>query len=76
MGFSGGSDGKESACNPGDVGSIPGSGDLLEKEMATHSSIFPWRIPWTEEAGSLQSMGSKESDMTERRNMSCLELQL
>ena len=32
--------------------------DPLEKEMATHSSILPWRIPWTEEPGGLQSMGS------------------
>ena len=31
--------------------------DLLEKEMATHSSILAWKIPWTEESGSLQSMG-------------------
>ena len=31
-------------------------GDLLEKEMATHSSILAWRIPWTEEPGQLQSM--------------------
>ena len=31
--------------------------DLLEKEMATHSSILAWRIPWTEEAGKSQSMG-------------------
>ena len=31
--------------------------DLLEKEMATHSSILAWRIPWTEESGKLQSMG-------------------
>ena len=36
----------------------------LEKEMATHSSIFAWRIPWTEEPGRLQFMGSQESDMT------------
>ena len=36
----------------------------LEKEMATHSSILAWRIPWTEEPGRLQFMGSKESDMT------------
>ena len=36
--------------------------DLLEKGMATHSSILLWRIPWTEEAGGLQSMDSKESD--------------
>ena len=31
--------------------------DLLEKEMATHSSILAWKIPWTEETGRLQSMG-------------------
>ena len=40
--------------------------DLLEKEMATHSSILTWRIPWAEEPGGLQSMGHKESDTTER----------
>ena len=33
--------------------------DALEKEMATHSSILAWRIPWTEQPGGLQSMGSK-----------------
>ena len=33
--------------------------DLLEEEMATHSSILAWRIPWTEEPGRLQSMGSQ-----------------
>ena len=33
--------------------------DSLEKEMATHSSILTWRIPWTEEPGGLQSMGSQ-----------------
>ena len=33
--------------------------DLLEKEMATHSSILAWKIPWTEEPGGLQSMGLK-----------------
>ena len=32
--------------------------DSLEKEMATHSSILAWKIPWTEEPGGLQSMGS------------------
>ena len=40
--------------------------DPLEKEMATHSSILAWRIPWTEEICGLQSMGGKESDTTER----------
>ena len=54
----GGSDSKASACNAGDLGSISGLEDLLEKEMATHSSILAWRIPWTEEHGRLQSMGS------------------
>ena len=43
-----------------------GQEDPLEKEMATHSSILAWRIPWTEELGGLQSTGGKESDMTER----------
>ena len=38
--------------------------DPLEKEMATHSSFLAWRIPWTEEPGRLQSMGSQESDTT------------
>ena len=56
-GFPGGSDGKESTCNSGDSGSIPGSGRSLDEEMATHSSILAWRIPWTEEPGGLQSMG-------------------
>ena len=43
-----------------------GREDPLEKEMATHSSILAWRIPWREEPGRLQSMGRKESDTTER----------
>ena len=42
--------------------------DPLEKEMATHSSILARRIPWTEEPGGLQSMGSQESDTTELLN--------
>ena len=57
LGFPGSSDSKESACNVGDPGSIPGSGRSLKKEMATHSSILAWRIPWTEETGGLQSVG-------------------
>ena len=59
MGLPSGSDCKESACNAGDLGSIPGSEDPLEKGVATHSSILAWKIPWTEEPGGLQSMGSK-----------------
>ena len=38
-----------------------GQEDPLEREMATHSSIFAWEIPWTEEPGGLQFMGAKES---------------
>ena len=59
LGFLGGSDSQESACNAGDPGLILGWEDLLEKGMATHSSILAWRIPWTEEPGGLQSMGSQ-----------------
>ena len=57
--FPGGSEDKASACNAGDPGSIPGLKDSLEKEMATHSSILAWRIPWKEEPGRLQSTGSQ-----------------
>ena len=42
-----------------------GWGDPLDEEMATHSSVLAWEVPWTEEPGGLQSMGSQESDMTE-----------
>ena len=57
--------GKESTCNAGDMGLIPGSGrswgweDPLEKDMATHSRILTWQMPWTEEPGGLQPMGLK-----------------
>ena len=51
--FPGGSDGKASACNAGDPGQSLGREDLLQKEMAPHSSILAWRIPWTEEPGRL-----------------------
>ena len=44
-----------------DVGSISGWGRSLEKGMATHSSILAWRIPWSEEPGGLQSMGSQRA---------------
>ena len=39
--------------------------DPLEKEKATHSSILAWEIPWTEEPGGLQCMGSQESDIAQ-----------
>ena len=63
MGFTGSSDGKESASSEGDWAQSLGQEDPLEKRMAAHSSILAWRIPWTEEPGGLQSMGS-QSDMT------------
>ena len=56
--------GKESTCSAGDMGSIFGQEDLLEKEMATYCSILAWKVPWTEEPGGLQSMRSQELDMT------------
>ena len=46
--------GKESACHAGDTLDWE---DPLEEEMATHSSILAWEIPWTEKPGKLQSMG-------------------
>ena len=57
--FPGGSDGKISACNVGDPGSLSGSGRSPAEGHATHSSILAWRIPWTEEPGGLQSRGSQ-----------------
>ena len=54
-GFLSSSDGKESACSEGDLGLRRS----LEKEMATHSSIFAWRNPWIEEPGGLPSKRSQ-----------------
>ena len=55
-GFPEGSDGKESAYNAGNLGSIPGSEDLLEKGNSNLLQYFAWRISWTEEHGGLQSI--------------------
>ena len=63
--------GKESTCNAGDEAQE----DPLEKEMATHSSILAWEIPWTEESGGLQSMGSQESDTTYQLNHQAMSYQ-
>ena len=57
--FPGGSDGKESACSVGDLGSIPGSGRSPEKRMGTHPSILAWRTTKIEEPGSLKSIWLK-----------------
>ena len=59
MGFLGGSDGKESACSAGDLGLIPGSGRSPGEANGNHSSVLAWEIPWTEEPGWLQCMGSQ-----------------
>ena len=58
MGFPGISLSKEPAFSA-DLGLIPVWEDPLRKEMANHSSILAWKIPWTEEPGGLQSMGSQ-----------------
>ena len=52
---------KKSDCQVEDVGSTPGSGRSPGEGMATHSSILACKIPWTEEPGRLQSMGSQKS---------------
>ena len=57
--FLGGSDSKESACKAGDPIWSLCLEDTLEKGMATYSSILAWRIPWTEEPGGLEPMGSQ-----------------
>ena len=46
-----------SAGDRRDTRSIPGLGNPLEEDLATHSSVLDWKIPWTEEPGGLQSMG-------------------
>ena len=58
----------ESACSAGDLSLIPGRENPLEKEMAAHSSILAWEIPWTEEPRGLQSIGSQELDTTLQLN--------
>ena len=62
-GFPAGLSGKEPTCNAGDFQKTQaqslGWEEPLAEEMATHSSILTWRIPWTEEPGRLQSMGSQ-----------------
>ena len=69
-GFPGGSDGKESACNAGDPGLIPGPGRSPGEEVATRSSILAWRIPWERNLVGYHPWGCKESDTTERLTLS------
>ena len=70
MGFPGGAEVKVSACNVGDLGSIPGSGRSPGEGNGNSLQYLAWRIPWMEELGGLQSMGRKESDMTEQLHTS------
>ena len=75
VGLSGGSVGKESASNAGEVSSIPGSGrspgfSSLE-EMATHSSILAWRIPWTEDLAGYSPWGHTHT--TEAREQESMQ---
>ena len=71
MGFPGGSVVKNlpaGAAGAGDRSSIPGSENALEEEMASHSRILAWEIPWREEPGGLQSTRSHRVDMTKQTN--------
>ena len=57
LGLPGGSNGTEYTCNAQTQVQFLAQEDLLEKRMATHTSVSDWRIPWTEESGRLQYMG-------------------
>ena len=68
----GGSEDKVSACNAETWVRFLGWEDLLEKEMATHSSVLAWRIPWTQDLAGYSPRGCKESDTTERLHFTSL----
>ena len=70
--FPGGSVVKNPPANAGDLGSILGGEDPLEKEIATHSSILAWEIPWTEEPGGLQAHGVAKNQALLGRHTECL----
>ena len=70
----GGSDGKESACDAGDLGSIPGSEDPLEKGMATHSSILPGEFHGQRSVAGYSPWGREEMDTTEQLTLYFLNL--
>ena len=66
MGFSGGSAVKKPPANEGDAGDPSlDLEDPLEEEMATHSSILAWEIPWMETPGRLQSMESQKTGLSD-----------
>ena len=64
IGLLGGSDSKVSACNAGDPGSIPGLGDPLEKEMATHSNTLAWKISWME-PGTVRGVAKSQTRLSD-----------
>ena len=66
LSFPGGSVVKNPPANAGNVGPIHGEEDPLEKKIATHSRILVWEIPWTEEPGGPQSMGSQKCLVTKQ----------
>ena len=66
MGFPNSLVGKESACNAGDPGSVPGLGRSPGESMATHSSTLAWKIPWMGSLVGYGPWGLKQSDMTKR----------
>ena len=66
--FPGGADSKESAYNVRDLGLTHGLGRSLGEGHATHFSILVWRIPWIEEPGGLQSMGSQRAGHDQATN--------
>ena len=72
LGFPGGSDGKESACNEGDLGLIPGLGRSPAEGHGNHSSILAWRIPMDRGAWQATVHGIPELDMTERLSTTSL----
>ena len=59
-------------ANAGDAGSVPGEDNPLEKEMAIHSNILAWKIPWTEEPGWSQPTGLQKSQTGQQLNSSNL----
>ena len=74
MGFPGVSDGKESACNAGDPGLIPGSGRFPRKGNTNNSSILAWETSWTEEPACYSPWVAKEWDSTERLRLSLSDI--
>ena len=65
LGFPLGSVVEESPCNEGDLGSIPGLGRYVQRDMTSLSRILAWRISWTEEPSRLQSIGSQRRGTSE-----------